>query len=98
MNLCPRNVVEMREMFSEVMLMIIMIMMMTMMTMMTLMMTMMTLMTMMMMMRETFSEGEYDSPHHAHCLEKCHSETITVDATRYGGTLGEMKITVNKVR
>ena len=97
MNLCPRNVVEMREMFSEVMLMIIMIMMMTMMTMMTLMMTMMTLMTMMMM-RETFSEGEYDSPHHAHCLEKCHSETITVDATRYGGTLGEMKITVNKVR
>ena len=90
MNLCPRNVVEMREMFSQVILMIIMIMTMTM--------TMMTLMTMIMTMREIFSEGEYDSPHHAHCLEKCHSETITVDATRYGGTLVEMKITVNKVR
>ena len=90
MNLCPRNVVEMREMFSQVILMIIMIITMTM--------TMMTLMTMIMTMREIFSEGEYDSPHYAQCLEKCHSDTITVDATRYGGTLLEMKITVNKVR
>lgn len=59
MNLCPRNVEEMREMFYQ---------------------------------------GEYDAPHRVKFLERCNSVTITIDATHYGGSLAEMKITVNKVK
>merc|ERR1719436_1592721 len=59
MNLCPRNVKEMREMMYQ---------------------------------------EKYDCMHRVPYLEKCESKFITVDATKYGGSLKEMRISVNKVK
>jgi len=60
MNLCPRNIQEMRRIYQ--------------------------------------ADTQYDSPHRVPYMDQCHSETITVDATQYGGSLPQMKITVNKVK
>ena len=45
-----------------------------------------------------YSEGEYDSMHLVPFMDKCDKETITIDATKYGGCRKAMKITVNKVK
>ena len=45
-----------------------------------------------------YSEGEYDSMHLVPFMDKCDKETITIDATKYGGVRKAMKITVNKAK